>query len=113
MATTLWGIGLTGGYSLAENGWRDSMNNNLRKITTLTQAIVKDKDLATPPVSPATGGTYIVAASPTGAWSSHATHITVWDGSAWIFYTPIKGWRFYVDDEDADYRFNGTAWVIL
>ncbi len=113
MATTLWGIGLTGDYALAENGWKDAMNANLRKITTLTQAIVKDKDLATPPVSPATGDTYIVAASPTGAWSSHATHITVWDGSAWIFYTPIKGWRFYVDDEDADYRFNGTAWVIL
>lgn len=113
MATTLWGIGLTGDLALAENGWKDAMNANLRKLTTLTQAIAKDKDLATPPASPATGDTYIIAASATGAWSGHETHITVWDGVAWIFYTPTKGWRFYVDDEDADYRFNGSVWGIL
>lgn len=75
--------------------------------------IAKDKDLATPPVSPAIGDTYIVAASPTGAWSGHATHIAIWNGSTWDFYTPIKGWRFYVDDELVYYRFNDSAWVIL
>lgn len=113
MSSTLWGIGLTGDFSTAENGWQTAMNNNLRKITTLVQAVAKDKDLSTPPVSPTTGDTYIVASSPTGAWSGKATNIAVYDGSSWIFYIPTKGWRFYVDDEDADYRFNGTSWVIL
>lgn len=75
--------------------------------------IAKDKDLATPPSSPATGDTYIIAASPTGAWSGHAKHIAIWDGSAWDFYIPINGWRFYVADESVFYSFNGTAWVIL
>jgi len=113
MATALWGIGLTGDFSTAENGWQATMNANLRKLTTLTQAVAKDKDQATPPGSPTTGDTYIVAASPTGAWSGHATAVTVWDGTAWVFYAPSKGWRIYVDDEDADYRFDGASWVIL
>ena len=75
--------------------------------------IAKDKDLTTPPASPATGDTYIVAASPTGAWSGHATHIAIWNGSTWDFYAPITDWRFYVYDELVYYRFNGSAWVIL
>lgn len=113
MATTLWGIGLTGDFATAENGWQTAMNANLRKLTTLIQAVAKDKDLATPPGSPAIGDTYIVAASGTGAWSGHDDAISVWDGAAWVFYAPSKGWRVYVDDEGADYRFDGASWVIL
>ncbi len=75
--------------------------------------IAQDKDLATPPASPIAGDIYIIAASPTGTWAGHATHITVWNGLAWVFYSPINGWRFYVADEIAIYSFNGTAWVIV
>lgn len=75
--------------------------------------IANDKDLTTPPASPAIDDTYIVAASPTGAWSGHATHIAIWNGSTWDFYAPITDWRFFVSDELVYYRFNGTAWVIL
>lgn len=110
-ATALGGIGLTGNYDLGESGWHTSMNANLHKLTTLVQPLVLDKDLATPPVSPTTGASYIVAASPTGAWVGHATHIAVWDGSAWVFYAPNEGWRVHVDDENIAYWFNGSAWV--
>jgi len=110
-ATTLGGIGLTGNYDLGESGWHTSMNANLHKLTMLVQPLILDKDLATPPVSPTTGASYIVAASPTGAWAGHATHIAVWDGAAWVFYTPFDGWRVHVDDENIAYWFNGTAWV--
>jgi len=37
---------------------------------------IKDRDLTAPPGSPADGDCYIVAASPTGAWSGKAGKIT-------------------------------------
>lgn len=75
--------------------------------------LVKDKDLATPPGSPATGDRYIVAASPTGAWVGHANEVAEWNGSAWFFTVPSKGHFVHVEDETTFYAYNGTAWGAL
>jgi hypothetical protein len=72
--------------------------------------IVKDKDLATPPGSPADGDAYIVAGSPTGAWSGWATRIAYDAGSNWASIVPIEGTVAYVQDENLEYRFDGAAW---
>lgn len=73
---------------------------------------VIDKDLTAPPGSPVTGDTYIVGPSATGLWANHDDDITYWNGITWDFYTPSEGWRVPVLDENADYRFSGTAWEI-
>ena len=79
------------------------------------QRPVKDKDLATPPVSPAKGDRYIVAASPTGAWVGYAKSIA-WcsnaTGPVWSFDIPAEGWQAWVNDEDVGYVYNGSAWVL-
>ncbi len=113
MPTTGPNAGMIHSYASRESGWNVGMDANLKKLDALMGGGVKDKDLATPPGSPADGDRYIVAASPTGAWVGHATHIAVWEstGSAWTFYTPKKGWLLYVDDEDKYYKFT-TLWVI-
>lgn len=67
--------------------------------------------VATPPGSPTTGDRYIVAASPTGAWSGHATHIARWNGSAWTFKTPNTGESTYNEATAGNLQFNGSAWV--
>ena len=43
-----------------------------------------DDSLSTPPGSPVYSLTYIIAASPTGAWASLAGHAVWWDGAQWI-----------------------------
>lgn len=86
----------------------------------LVNAAVKDKDLATPPGSPADGDAYIVAASPTGAWSDKAGQIAYWRTSAgaWAFIAPLLGWMVSVLDElDGNgvpkrYGYTGSAWTI-
>ncbi len=70
---------------------------------------VLDKDLATPPGSPAASALYIVAASPTGSWSGKATYLAYFD-QVWKFITPQNGMRVYVQDESIEYKFNGTSW---
>lgn len=71
----------------------------------------KDKDLTTPPGSPANGDTYIVPSGASGVWSGHTNKIAHFYGGAWSYWTPIEGARLWLNDEDLVYAFNGTAWV--
>lgn len=104
-------LGLSYGWAVSDN-FKAGMDANLRKLAAVVQASVADKDLATPPGSPANGDRYIVAASPTGSWVGHAGKIAVYETSAWVFYTPAEGWRVHVNDEDVYYRYDGSAWAL-
>ncbi len=105
-------LGINHSWADGESGWKPGMDSNLKKLDTIVQLQVLDKDLATPPGSPTNGDRYIVAASPTGAWVGHATEIAVWDASAWAFYPPKDGWRVWVTDENKLYVWNAAAWQV-
>ncbi len=70
-----------------------------------------DRNLSAPPVSPARGDRYIVAAAPTGAWAGKADQIAAWDGAAWLFHAPEPGWLAFVLDENGLLAWSGTAWL--
>ena len=63
-------------------------NEALRALDAVVQLMVLDKDLSSPPGSPAEGARYIVAASPTGAWSGQAAKVAAYQDGAWAFYAP-------------------------
>lgn len=91
-------------------------NQSMQILDVLVQLVPQDKDLAAPPSTAAgdVGKTWLVAASPTGAWAGHANHIAVCTGAGlWAFVVPKAGWRAYVQDEAADYRYSGSAWAII
>lgn len=74
----------------------------------------KDRDLATPPGSPADGDCYLIAGSPTGAWAGHAGEVTYYQtGSGWKFITPREGMGGGVQDENVAVAFLGGSWVTL
>ena len=103
--------GLSFGWSLGENNWNTGMDANLLSIGRFAYHLsVKDRDLATPPGSPASGATYIVAASPTGAWAGQAGKVAVWTGSAWVFGTPRVGWIAYIEDEQKLTAYKVGGW---
>ncbi len=86
-------------------------NEALLALDVLTQLAVIDRNLATPPASPATGDRYIVAAAPTGDWSGHAGDIAHFDGAAWLFHAPQPGWCAFLLDELGLVAFDGTDWL--
>jgi hypothetical protein len=86
-------------------------NEALRGLDALVQLMVLDKDLSSPPGSPADGDRYIVAASPTGAWSGQAGKVAAWQDGAWAFYTPREGWRAWLADEDKLFFWDGSDWI--
>jgi hypothetical protein len=91
-------------------------NEALTLLDTLCQASVIDKDLTTPPISPAEGDCYIVAATGTGAWTGWDNRIVRYIDGEWRSYLPGAGsgdgWLVYVQDEANLYVFNGSAWTL-
>lgn len=73
--------------------------------------IIEDRDLATPPGSPAQGACYLVAASPTGAWSGNAGKLAFYMGTAWEFITVLEGFTAWIKDENLLLAYNGSAWA--
>lgn len=91
------------------------LNDALQLIDALLHLAVVDKDLAAPPTTTGAdaGKRWIVGASPTGAWAGKAGQIALCTGAGlWRFIQPKAGFRAWVIDESADYRFNGTAWAL-
>ena len=109
-ASTGPNLGLQFGWALGEDGWNTGMDNNLKRLDAEVHLSVKDKDLYTPPGSPAAGDRYIVGPSPTGAWAGHSKDIAAWVLGAWAFYTPKTGFLAYVEDETAVYYYASSAW---
>jgi hypothetical protein len=72
-----------------------------------------DRDLATPPGSPGQGDRYLVAASPTGAWTGHAGDIAFYMGTEWAFIEVVEGMTAYLGDEDILLYRSGSAWNIF
>ncbi|MDQ3565724.1 MAG: DUF2793 domain-containing protein [Pseudomonadota bacterium] len=72
----------------------------------------KDRDLTTPPGSPANGDTYIIPSGATGVWSGKTNQIAHFYGGAWVYWVPIEGVRLWLMDEDLEYAFDGTNWVV-
>lgn len=88
-------------------------NEAIRALDAIVQLSVLDRDLTTAPGSPAEGARYIVAASPTGAWSGHAGDVAAFQDGAWAFYEPVEGFIAWIADEDIAVVWSGSAWTAL
>lgn len=87
-----------------------TVNEALARIDALMNTGAVDKDLATPPGSPAAGDVYIVAASPTGAWAGKAGQIAYFD-QIWRFIVPNEGVTLWLKDENIHYSYDGSNWI--
>lgn len=105
---TLPGIGLTGFWTLGEDGWKDANDTNLLRLSVLTQGRALSFT-STTPGSPTNGDIHLFS-------ETHATQpnkVAVYDNSGWVYLTPATGWRFYDVAAAAMRRFNGTAWLLV
>lgn len=101
--------------SVGQAGKELTHNQALAILDQLAQAVVVDKDLATPPGSPANGAMYIVAAAATGAWAGKSGNLAFWLTSvgAWTFAVPVNGWSVWVTDEAVRYELLAGVWTIV
>jgi hypothetical protein len=83
----------------------------LKSLDALVMLSVIDRDLSSPPVSPAEGDRYIVKSPGSGdpAWISN--HVVVFIDGGWRGLAPKVGWTCYLQDEGALIAWDGAAWV--
>jgi hypothetical protein len=86
-------------------------NEALRLLDGLVQLAVLDRDLTTPPGSPADGDRYIVASGATGDWAGWDLNVALWTDGAWLRLPPRAGWRAWVEDEAVLLAWDGAAWI--
>lgn len=103
------GVSPTDSTHVATKGYVDTLVQGIS-----WQAPVLDLDLTTPPVSPTTGDRYIVASPATGDWVGLENSLLEYDGTDWSApVTLVEGIAAWIEDEDKQYVYNGTAWVKL
>jgi hypothetical protein len=91
------------------------VNEAIRKLEAVSPLQVLDRDLSTPPASPADGDRYIVGGSPTGDWAGQQNNVALNINGVWHFLTPRPGWLAYVEDEALRYEFipgSPTGWAV-
>lgn len=88
-------------------------NEALRLLDGVVQLSVLDRDLASPPGSPAEGARYIVSGSGTGAWAGWGGDVALWVDGAWVRLPAGPGWLAWVQDEAALCVRIGATWVPL
>jgi len=86
--------------------------NNMTKYLTALATGARSRATAVP--SGIENAMWIAAAgSITGAWSTFTLNdLVFYLGAAWYKLSPIEGLRVHVWDEDAFYRYNGSAWAM-
>jgi len=81
-------------------------------LLALLQRGVISMTLTAPPISPADGDMYVVAAPATGAWAAHETAVAryVEDGAFWTFYAPATRIAFLLNQADGQlYQYTGDS----
>ncbi len=73
-------------------------NAAMAALDQLVQPVVKSRTTAAPPVSPAEGDAYIVAAGATGAWAGKDSRLATFAAGAWSFRVAGEGWVVFVTD---------------
>ena len=100
-------------YLAASQAQKELMHNvSLDRLDLLVQCVVLDRNLNTPPASPALGDAYIVGPSPTGVWVGHANALALYVNLQWQFIAPLPGFQCWVLDEAVQVGWSGSAWTI-
>jgi len=97
------GLGLSADWALGENSWKDGMDSNLLKLSSLVQGSFFGF-VSVLPELPAEGVSYILTAG------ANVNRIAVRDEGAWVFYVPSPGWRMFNRFDSGYYAFIDGAW---
>lgn len=88
-----------------------TVNEALQRLDLVTQLTIAQFGSLAPPTAPAAGECHALGDVPVDAWDGHAAQIAMWNGSAWVFVTPLEGWLAWDLSQGVLRRFaTATGW---
>jgi hypothetical protein len=87
-------------------------NEAIQTLETLVTPAVEEGPRTTPPTSPAIGACYILAASPSGAWTGQPFNLATYTPGGWRFVAPIDGMTAFVRSASVWATFRSGAWEL-
>lgn len=78
-------------FILPGQAQKEVFHNEALVLIDMTLHPCVEGEAGDPPEHPAIGESWIVGATPTGAWASRASALASWTGGGWRFTTPIPG----------------------
>lgn len=87
-----------------------TINENNRGLEIFACGVLESVTQTTPPTNPADGLGYYVPAGAGGDWASLVGSIVVSQGGSWFQYNAPMHARFWIKDEAALKRFDGSTW---
>ncbi len=85
-------------------------NEAISTLDVLVQLVVAGFGATNPPADPAPGDVHALGATPTGEWAGQDNTLATWHDGAWVFITPLAGWRAWGVSEAELRIWDGTAW---
>ncbi len=87
-----------------------TVNEALIRLDALTQPVALSSTIEAPPLA-ADGDAYIVPEGATGEWAGHENSLAVYDNGGWLFLTPRRGWRVWIEDQNDYATYVSNRWV--
>ena len=87
-----------------------TVNEALIRLDALTQPVALSATVATPPAA-VDGDAYIVPDGATGEWTGREKTVAVHDNGGWLFLTPRRGWRVWIEDQDDYATYVADRWI--
>ena len=85
-------------------------NEAVAAIDALLHLAVESSMLGTPPLAPAAGQAWIVAATASGIWTGHAGEVAVFGSGGWRYVVPREGCVAWLRDLQRFAVRTGTGW---
>ncbi|MGE3247552.1 MAG: DUF2793 domain-containing protein, partial [Beijerinckiaceae bacterium] len=86
-------------------------NDALSLIDALTHLSFASSNASEPPALAEEGACILVGQTPSGAFAGHAGMVAIFDGGAWRFVEPRRGWRAFAEDDNNFLLFDGSTWL--
>jgi len=86
-------------------------NEALRLLDGITQLVLTEEGVNTPPALPEEGAIYGLGVAPNGAWAGEAGKLAQWQDGQWLFLTAQEGWRAWDIAANVLIAYRNGAWV--
>jgi hypothetical protein len=89
-----------------------TVNEALARIDALTHLTLVSTSLTTPPNAAMEGDLFAVPPGGVNAWAGQEGKLAIAVNGGWVFVTPRRGWRAFVQDQGMSAIWDGSDWRI-